>query len=90
MSAAWTVAQVVTYRVRAAVGPDKDRQAALQSEHATLAEAFRALDGVSAAMVRTGTPSDAIELVVVIVSPLRCGSVSSSLLPHRLKVRLTT
>jgi len=46
-------------------GPDKGRQAILQSEHATVAEAFAALDAMSAQMVRTGAPSDAIALVVV-------------------------
>ena len=46
-------------------GSDKGRQATLQSEHATVAEAFAALDAISVKMVRTGTPSNAIELVVV-------------------------
>jgi hypothetical protein len=36
-----------------------------QSEHATIAEAFAAIDATSAAMMRTGAPSDAIELLVV-------------------------
>jgi len=31
----------------------------------TVAEAFAALDAISAKMMRTGTPSNAIELVVV-------------------------
>jgi hypothetical protein len=46
-------------------GPDKGRQATLQSEHAAVAKAFAAIDALSAQMVRTGAPSDAIELVVV-------------------------
>ena len=46
-------------------GPDKGRQATLQSEHATLAEAFAALDVLTAEMVRTGAPSAAVELLVV-------------------------
>ncbi len=46
-------------------GPHKGRQAELISEHQTAAEAFDAIDQLSAQMVRTGAPSDAIELVVV-------------------------
>jgi hypothetical protein len=53
------------YRVVQPWGPDKGRQATLQSEHSTVAEAFAALDAISAALARTGAPSDAIELVVV-------------------------
>ena len=53
------------YRVVQPWGPDKGRQATFQSEHATVAEAFAALDALSAEMVRTGAPSDAIELIVV-------------------------
>ena len=45
--------------------PDKARQATLQSTHATVAEAFADLDAISMKMMRTGTPSNAIELVVV-------------------------
>jgi hypothetical protein len=46
-------------------GPDKGRQATLQSEHATIAEASAAIDAMRAQMARTGAPTDAIELVVV-------------------------
>jgi hypothetical protein len=53
------------YRVVQPWGPDKGRQVTLQSEHATVAEAFAALDAISAAMARTGAPSDALELLVV-------------------------
>jgi hypothetical protein len=35
------------------------------SEHATAAEAFAEIDRLSAQMVRTGAPSNAIELIVV-------------------------
>ena len=45
-------------------GPDKGRQATLVSEHATV-EAFDAIDQLSAEMVRTGAPSNAVELIVV-------------------------
>ena len=34
-------------------------------EHATSAEAFAALDALSARMVQTGAPSNAVELIVV-------------------------
>jgi hypothetical protein len=53
------------FRVVQPWGPDKGRQASVQSEHATAAEAFAALDATSAAMARTGAPADAIELIVV-------------------------
>ena len=53
------------YRVVQPWGPDKGRQATLQSEHATVAEAFAALDAMAAQAVRTGAPSNAIELIVV-------------------------
>ena len=35
------------------------------SEHATAAKAFASIDAMSAQMVRTGAPSDALVLVVV-------------------------
>jgi len=35
------------------------------SEHASAREAFEAIDALSARMVQTGAPSDAIELIVV-------------------------
>ena len=53
------------YRVMHPWGPDKGRQATLQSEHATIAEAFAAIDAIRAQMARTGAPTDAIELIVV-------------------------
>lgn len=34
-------------------------------EHLTVAEAFAEIDRLSAQMVRTGAPSDAVELLVV-------------------------
>ena len=46
-------------------GPHKGRQAELISEHQSVAAAFAEIDRLSAEMVRTGAPSDAIELVVV-------------------------
>jgi hypothetical protein len=46
-------------------GPDKTRQATLISEHPTAVEAFREIDRLTAQMVRTGSPSDAVELLVV-------------------------
>ncbi len=53
------------FRVMQPWGPHKGRQASLISEHHTVAAAFRAIDRLSSEMVRTGAPSDAIELVVV-------------------------
>jgi hypothetical protein len=53
------------FRVVQPWGPDKARQATLISEHATAAEAFREIDRLASEMVRTGAPSDAVELVVV-------------------------
>ena len=53
------------FRVMHPWGPDKGRQGTLQSEHATIAEAFAAIDAMVAQTVRTGTPTDALELVVV-------------------------
>ena len=46
-------------------GGDKAREATLLSEHATVAEAFAEIDRLSAQMVRTGAPSNAIEVIVV-------------------------
>ena len=46
-------------------GPHKGRTATLISKHHTTAAAFREIDRLSAEMVRTGAPSDAVELVVV-------------------------
>jgi hypothetical protein len=46
-------------------GPDKAHQATIVSEHSTIGEAFAAIDGLSAQMVRTGAPSNAVEVLVV-------------------------
>ena len=48
------------YRVVQPWGPDKARQATLQSEHATITEAFAAIDAMSAQMVRTDVAGDAL------------------------------
>ena len=53
------------FRVVQPWGPDKARQATLISEHASAAEAFAEIDRLSAQMVRTGAPNDAVELLVV-------------------------
>lgn len=53
------------FRVVQPWGPDKARQATLISEHATAAEVFHEIDRLSNEMVRTGAPSDVIELIVV-------------------------
>lgn len=54
-----------SYRVMQPWGPARGRQATLISEQATAADAFNAIDRLSAEMVRTGAPSDAVELIVV-------------------------
>ena len=53
------------FRIVQPWGPDKAREATLISEPATAAEAFAEIDRLSAQMVRTGAPSDAIELIVI-------------------------
>ncbi|MCZ6734561.1 MAG: hypothetical protein O7C65_02080 [Planctomycetota bacterium] len=53
------------FRVMQPWSPHKGRQADLISEHHTVAAAFAEIDRLSAEMVRTGAPSDAIELVVI-------------------------
>ena len=53
------------FRVVQPWGPDKARQSTLISDHATAAEAFGEIDRLASEMVRTGAPSDAVELVVV-------------------------
>ena len=59
--------RMAKYRVVHPWGPGKGRQATLQSEHATIAEAFAAIDAMRAQVARTGAPPDAIELIVMIV-----------------------
>jgi hypothetical protein len=56
---------VAKYRVVHPWGPDKGRQATLQSAHDMITEAFAAVDSMKARMMRTGAPSDTIELIVV-------------------------
>ena len=53
------------FRIVQPWGPDKARQATLISEHRTVAEAFGEIDRLSEQMVRTGAPSDGVELLVV-------------------------
>ena len=53
------------YRVVQPWGRDKARDATLISDHATAGEAFAEIDRLSMQMVRTGAPSDAVELMVV-------------------------
>ena len=55
----------MVFRVVQPWGPDKGQHATLQSEHTTITEAFEALDAITARIVRTGAPSNTIELVVV-------------------------
>jgi hypothetical protein len=53
------------FRVIQPWGKDKAREATLISEHPTAADAFAEVDRLSVRMVRTGAPSDAVELIVV-------------------------
>ena len=53
------------FRVVQPYGKDKARESTIISEHATAAEAFAEIDRVFSEMVRTGAPSDAIDLIVV-------------------------
>ena len=53
----------ITVSSRAAVGAKQGERDF--SGHATAAEAFREIDWLASEMVRTGAPSDAVELVVV-------------------------
>jgi hypothetical protein len=53
------------FRIVQPWGQDKARQATLISEHSTAVEAFREIDRLASEMVRTGAPSNAVELVVV-------------------------
>jgi hypothetical protein len=43
----------------------KAQQSTLISEHPTAADAFAEIDRLTARMVRTGAPSDAVELLVI-------------------------
>ena len=52
------------YRVVQPWGRDRGREASVLSEHATVAEAFEAIDAIAAQAVRTGAPSDALEVLV--------------------------
>ena len=53
------------YRVVQPYGRDKARESTVISEHQTAADAFAEIDRLSARMVRTGAPSDAVEFLVV-------------------------
>jgi hypothetical protein len=53
------------FRVVQPFGRDKARESTTISEHTTAADAFAEIDRLSAEMVRTGAPSDAVELRVV-------------------------
>ena len=54
-----------TYRIVQPWGKDKAQQATLISEHVTVAEAFRETDRLAIQMLRTGAPSDAVELSLI-------------------------
>ena len=53
------------YRIVQPYGRDKARESTVISEHQTAADAFAEIDRLSAQMVRTDAPADAVELLVV-------------------------
>ena len=53
------------FRVMQPWGPEKARQATLISEHQTAAAAFSEIDRLSADMVRSGAPSNAVKLIII-------------------------
>jgi hypothetical protein len=53
------------FRVVQAWGRNKAQQSTVISEHATAPAAFAEIDRLSSEMVRTGAPSDAVELIVI-------------------------
>ena len=53
------------YRIVQPYGRDKAREATFQSEHATVAEAFAAIDETYARMRRLGGTSTGVELIVI-------------------------
>jgi len=53
------------YRIVQPWGPDKSRQSTVVTERETIAAAFAEIDRIAAQMVSTGSPSDAIELIVI-------------------------
>ena len=53
------------YRVAQPYGRDLARESTTLSEHASAAEAFAEIDRLAEQMVRTGAPSNAIELMVL-------------------------
>ena len=57
--------RAVAFRVVQSWGRDKARESTLISEHAMAEDAFAHIDQLSAQMVRTGAPSDGVELIVV-------------------------
>jgi len=55
----------LVFRVVQPYGRDRGREATLISEHATLAEAFAAIDRIAEKLERKGTRPDYLELIVV-------------------------
>ena len=56
------------FRIVQPWGPDKVRQSTILSEHQTSAEAFDEIERLVSQMLRTGVPTDEIELVIVDVN----------------------
>jgi hypothetical protein len=53
------------FRVVQPWGPEKTRQSTVISEHSTAPAAFAEIDRLLSETMRTGAPSDAVELIVV-------------------------
>jgi hypothetical protein len=53
------------YRIVQPWGPDKARQSTVVTERDTIEAAFAEIDRIATQMVTTGSPSDAIELIMV-------------------------
>ena len=53
------------YRVVQPWGRDRATQSTLISEHLSAAQAFAAIDALAERMMRTGSPSNAVEFIVI-------------------------
>jgi hypothetical protein len=53
------------YRIVQPWGPDKANQATVVTERDTIDAAFAEIDRMTAQMIKVGSPSDAVELIVV-------------------------
>lgn len=61
----FSVKMAKQFRVVQPWGKDRGHEATLIGEHATVDEAFAHIDRLAEQMVRTGAPSDSVDLLVV-------------------------